>query len=70
MFEIFIMYGLVNGMVVCVDVFFKSGDGIVLMIFVYYVFVCVIMVVGCEVVECELVNNNGCYEMDFDVWDV
>ncbi|MCP4207954.1 MAG: aminotransferase class I/II-fold pyridoxal phosphate-dependent enzyme, partial [Shimia sp.] len=53
----------------CVDAFRSPGDGIVLTTPVYHAFARVIKAAGREVVECELVNNTGRYEMDFDTWD-
>ncbi len=67
--EIFSTHGLVNGTGLCVDTFSNVGDGVVLTTPVYHAFARVIKAAGREVVECELVNNNGHYEMDFDAWD-
>jgi cystathionine beta-lyase len=67
--EIFTTHGLVNGTAICVDAFSKPGDGIVLMTPVYHAFARVISAAGREVVECELANTGGRYEMDFDAWD-
>jgi cystathionine beta-lyase len=53
----------------CVDAFTAPGDGIVLFTPVYHAFAKVINAAGRKVVECELVNNNGRYELDFDAWD-
>ena len=67
--EIFTTHGLVNGTAICVDAFTKPGDGVVLMTPVYHAFARVISAAGREVVECELTNASGRYEMDFDAWD-
>ncbi|MCH2068070.1 MalY/PatB family protein [Shimia sp.] len=67
--EIFTTHGLVNGTGLCVDAFSSVGDGVVLTTPVYHAFARVIKAAGREVVECELVNNDGRYEMDFDAWD-
>lgn len=67
--EIFSTHGLVNGTAVCVDAFSKPGDGIVIMTPVYHAFARVIKAAGRQVVECQLSNNNGRYEMDFEAWD-
>ena len=67
--EIFTTHGLVHGTGMCVDAFTQPGDGVVLMTPVYHAFARVISAAGREVVECELANNNGRYEMDFDAWD-
>ena len=67
--EIFTTHGLVNGTAVCVDAFTQPGDGVVLMTPVYHAFARVIKAAGREVVECELANVDGRYEMDFEAWD-
>lgn len=66
---IFTTHGLVNGTAMCVDVFTKQGDGIVLFTPVYHAFARVIAAADRKVVECELVNNDGRLEMDFDAYD-
>ena len=67
--DIFTTHGLVNGTALCVDAFTEPGDGVVLFTPVYHAFARVIAAAGREVVECELVNNDGRYEMDFDAYD-
>lgn len=67
---IMMVYGLVNGMVLCVDVFIQLGDVVVLMILVYYGFVWVICVNGCDVMEFFLVQVEGEYCMDWEGWVV
>ena len=67
--EIFTTHGLVNGTAVCVDAFTQPGDGVVLMTPVYHAFARVIKAAGREVVECELANVDGRYEMEFEAWD-
>lgn len=66
---IFTTHGLVNGTAMCVDAFTKQGDGIVLFTPVYHAFARVIAAADRKVVECELVNNDGRLEMDFDAYD-
>lgn len=66
---IFTTHGLVNGTAMCVDTFTQPGDGVVLMTPVYHAFAKVIRANGRRVVECDLRNNDGRYEMDFDAWD-
>jgi cystathionine beta-lyase len=53
----------------CVDAYSKPGDGVVLMTPVYHAFAKVIRAANREVVECELINNNGRYELDIASWD-
>ncbi len=67
--DIFTTHGLVNGTGICVDAFTKPGDGVILFTPVYHAFARVIKAAGREVVECELVNNAGRYEYDFDAYD-
>jgi cystathionine beta-lyase len=66
---IFTTHGLVNGTAMCVDAFTQPGDGIVLFTPVYHAFARVIAAAGREVVECEMSNENGRYELDFDRYD-
>lgn len=66
---IFTTHGLVNGTGMCVDAFTAPGDGVVLFTPVYHAFARVIEAAKREVVECELVNNAGRYEFDFDSYD-
>lgn len=66
---IFTTHGLVNGTAICIDAFTQAGDGIVLFTPVYHAFARVIAAAGREVVECELANNAGRYEFDFDAYD-
>ena len=67
--SIFTTHGLVNGTALCVDTWTNPGDGVILFTPVYHAFARVIRAAGREVVEMELVNNNGRYEMDFDAYD-
>lgn len=66
---IFTTHGLVNGTAMCVDAFTTQGDGIVLFTPVYHAFAKVINAAGRKVVECQLTNDNGRYEFDFDAYD-
>jgi len=66
---IFTTHGLVNGTAMCVDAFTSAGDGVVLFTPVYHAFSKVINAAGRKVVECELTNNNGRFEMDFEAYD-
>ncbi len=66
---IFTTHGLVNGTAMCIDAYTKPGDGIVLFTPVYHAFARVIAAAERQVVECELVNNDGRYEMDFTAYD-
>ena len=67
--HIFTTHGLVNGTAMCIDAFTSTGDGVVLFTPVYHAFAKVIKAAGREVVECEMVNTDGRYEMDFDAYD-
>lgn len=66
---IFTTHGLVNGTAMCVDAFTAPDDGVVLFTPVYHAFAKVINAAGRRVVECELVNDNGRYEFDFNSYD-
>ena len=66
---VFTTHGLVNGTGMCVDAFTAPGDGVVLFTPVYHAFAKVINAAGRQVVECQLVNDSGRYEFDFDAYD-
>ena len=66
---IFSLHGLVNGTAMCVDTYTKPGDGVILFTPVYHAFARVIKAADRQVVEMELANKNGRYEMDFDAYD-
>ncbi|SFR11333.1 MalY/PatB family protein [Poseidonocella sedimentorum] len=66
---IFTTNGLVNGTALCIDAWTEPGDGVVLLTPVYHAFARVLRAAGRELVECELRNEAGRYEMDFDAWD-
>ena len=67
--SIFTTHGLVNGTAMCVDAFTNEGDGVVLFTPVYHAFAKVISAANRNVVECEMVNRDGRYELNFDVYD-
>ncbi|WP_299146941.1 MalY/PatB family protein [uncultured Tateyamaria sp.] len=67
--DIFTTHGLVNGTAMCVDTFTTPGDGVVLFTPVYHAFAKVINASGRRVVECEMTQVDGRYEMDFDAYD-
>lgn len=67
--HIFTTHGLVNGTAMCIDAFTQHGDGVVLFTPVYHAFARVIAAAGRRVVECEMVQTDGRYEMDFDAYD-
>ena len=66
---IFTTHGLVNGTALCIDAYTSTGDGVVLFTPVYHAFARVINAAGRHVVSCELANNAGRYEFDFDASD-
>jgi cystathionine beta-lyase len=66
---VFTTHGLVNGTAMCVEAFTAPGDGIVVFTPVYHAFAKVINAAQRKVVECEMVNTDGRYQMDFDAWD-
>ncbi|MEL6887149.1 MAG: aminotransferase class I/II-fold pyridoxal phosphate-dependent enzyme, partial [Pseudomonadota bacterium] len=67
--HIFTAHGLVNGTAMCVETFTQPGDGVVLFTPVYHAFARVIKANNRRVVECEMTEVNGRYEMDFDAYD-
>ena len=66
---IFTTHGLVNGTAICVDAFTRPGDGVVLMTPVYHAFAKIIRAAGREIVECEMVDDHGRYQLDIASWD-
>ena len=67
--HVFTTHGLVNGAAMCVDTFTQPGDGVGLFTPVYHAFARVIKAADRRVVECEMVQSDGRYEMDFDAYD-
>ena len=67
--HIFTTHGLVNGTAMCIDAFTEKGEGVVLFTPVYHAFAKVIKAAERQVVECEMVQENGRYRMDFDAYD-
>jgi cystathionine beta-lyase len=59
-------HGLVAGVSLCVQAYTKPGDGVIVFSPVYHAFHRLIRANGREVVESELVNRDGRYEMDLD----
>lgn len=66
---IFTTHGLVNGTAMCVDTFTQPGDGVVLFTPVYHAFAKVIRANNRKVIECEMIDDNGRYTLDFDAYD-
>lgn len=66
---VFTTHGLVNGVALCLDAYTKPGDGVVIFTPVYHAFAKTIKAAGREVVECEMINENGRYSVDFDACD-
>ncbi len=66
---IFSTHGLVNGTAMCVDAFTQPGDGVILFTPVYHAFARVLESAVRDIVECQLVQENGRYTMDFDAYD-
>ncbi len=61
---IFTTHGLVNGTALCVQTWSDVGDGVILFTPVYHAFSKILNANNRRIVESELVNNNGRYEMD------
>ncbi|TMV66947.1 pyridoxal phosphate-dependent aminotransferase [Thioclava sp. BHET1] len=66
---IFTTHGLVNAVGLCVEAYSQPGDGVVLFTPVYHAFARVISAAGRKVVECEMLQENGCYSLDFAAYD-
>jgi len=66
---IFTTHGLVNGLAIAIEAYSQPGDGIVLFTPIYHAFARIARAAGREVVECEMINAEGRYELDFDAWD-
>lgn len=66
---IFTTHGLVNGTAMCVQTYTEPGDGVVLFTPVYHAFAKVINGSDRKVVECEMIQRDGRYEMDFAAYD-
>lgn len=66
---IFTTHGLCNAVGLTLQAFTQPGDGVILFTPVYHAFDRIIRSAGRDVVECELVNNAGRYEMDFAAYD-
>ncbi len=66
---IFTTTGIVNAVGMCMDAFTQPGDGVVVFSPVYHAFAKVIRLADRKLVECEMINDNGRYLMDFDRWD-
>lgn len=58
--------GVVNGLKYCVLSYTKPGDNIIIQTPVYYPFFTVIKENGRNILENQLINNNGYYEIDFN----
>lgn len=67
--SIFTTHGLVNGVAIAVDAYSQPGDGVVLFTPVYHAFARIIRAAGRDVVECQMIDVEGRYELDFDAWD-
>ncbi|MEL7080742.1 MAG: MalY/PatB family protein [Pseudomonadota bacterium] len=66
---IFTTHGLVNGTAMCVDTFTEPGDGVVLFTPVYHAFAKVIRANNRKIIECEMIDDDGRYTLDFDAYD-
>ncbi len=59
-------HGLVNGTAICLQAYTDPGDGVILFTPVYHAFSRMIKANDRKVVESELVNNDGRYDMDLE----
>ncbi|MEM0977921.1 MAG: MalY/PatB family protein [Pseudomonadota bacterium] len=60
--------GIVNAVSLALHAFSQPGDGVVLFTPVYHAFARVTTAMGRKVIECELKDVNGHYELDFDAY--
>lgn len=67
--DIFSTHGLVNGTALCVDAFTQPGDGVILFTPVYHAFARVIKAADRKVIECQMKQVDGRYEMDFAAYE-
>ncbi|KAB7614791.1 pyridoxal phosphate-dependent aminotransferase [Amylibacter sp. SFDW26] len=67
--SIFTAHGLGNGTALCTAAFTDPGDAVVLFTPVYHAFAKYIKAAGRTITECEMVNTDGHYTMDFDAYD-
>lgn len=67
--EIFTTFGLVNAVGLCLQAYTQPKDTVVLFTPVYHAFAKVIKNAGRTVKECQMVDQNGRYELDFDAYD-
>lgn len=67
--HIFTTHGLVNGTAMCLEAFTNPGDGVILFTPVYHAFAKVINGSGRRVIECEMTQENGVYQMDFSAYE-
>ena len=66
---IFTTTGIVNAVGLCLDVYTKPGDEIILFTPVYHAFARIIRAAGRKVRELPLAIRDGRFEMDFDAYD-
>ena len=57
--------GVVSAIYDCVNAYTEEGEGVITFTPVYYPFYSAIKDNGRKLVECELISNNGYYEIDF-----
>jgi len=67
--SIFTTHGLVHGTAMCVEAFSKPGDGIVLFTPVYHSFFRILKANDRSIVQCPLVQHEGQYNLDFELYN-
>ncbi|NRA87021.1 MAG: pyridoxal phosphate-dependent aminotransferase [Rhizobiales bacterium] len=63
---IFTVHGLVNGVALCIQTYTEENDGIIIFTPVYHQFAKTILANNRKIVESNLVNNDGRFEMDLN----
>lgn len=61
--------GVVTALYMAISAFCEKGDGVMIFSPVYYPFYSVIEQNDCEVTDCPLINENGRYYIDFELFE-
>ena len=67
--SIFTTHGLVNGTAMCVEAFSNPGEGIVLFTPVYHSFFRILRANNRRIVQCPLIQKDGQYKFDFELYN-
>jgi len=67
--SIFTTHGLVHGTAMCVEAFSEPGDGIVLFTPIYHSFFRILKANDRPILQCPLIQQEGQYHFDFDLYN-